>query len=175
MPNEISNLREAISLLRNRLEERGFTIQKVEDLSQSGKFGNARLFTTTNEIYHLKYTKTGYLPKDSVRVSEGAKELDQKLKFTIRTFGNGDLTINGIDEDLLIYMIEKTSLDQKECFFTTVLQNGTVLWCRAMDFYNFVMRYDTFFKFPKSNVPVCEVPMGWLLKWENPLIAYPTF
>ena len=169
---KVNNLQSAIVLLREKIEERGLSISKVENLSSQGKYGNARIYTTTGEIYHLKFTKTGYKPKDSSQVSEAAKELDEKLKFAIRQFGNGDETINGIDIDLLLILLDEAS-NGKACYFTTIIGDGTTLWCSAEEFYNFVMRYDTFFKFPRSNVPVCEVPMGWLLKWDSPIVAYP--
>ena len=161
----ISNIKEAAVLLRKKLSQRGIEVKSIEDLSPLGKYGNARLYTQNGDVYHLKYTKSAYKPKDSDRVSEAAKELDEKLKFAIKTFGKEWDTLNGIDEDLLLHLVE-LARNGVACFFVTILSDETVLWCRADEFYLFVMRYDTFFKFPKTNVPVCEVPMGWLLGWE---------
>jgi len=169
----VMNINEAIQTLTQKLIDRGTTVISVEDLSKNGKYGNARLTTDSHEIYHVKYTKSGYKPKDSDRVSSGAKELDAKLKFAIKSFGNGEDTLNGIDEDLILYLLSMMN-NGFVCFFVTVLSDGTTLWCRADSFYEFVMRYDTFFKFPKTNVPVCEVPMGWLKPWGEPIVGYPS-
>ncbi len=168
----ISNAKEASILLTQRLVKRGLEVREVEDLSRHGKYGNVRLYAATGEVFHLKFTKSGYKPKDSNKVSSSAKELDEKLKFTIKVFGQGADTLNGIDEDLLLYLVELMGKGVP-CYYVTILSDETTLWCRADSFYQFVMRYDTFFKFPKTNVPVCEVPMGWLLPWEEPLIAPP--
>lgn len=168
----VTNVTEAVALFTRQLKDRGIKIRDVENLSRMGKYGNARLISETGEIFHLKFTKSGYIPKDSDRVSSAAKELDEKLKFAIRTFGRGIDSLNGIDEDLLLHLVDQMEKGFS-CYFVTVLTDDTTLWCRADSFYDFVMRYDTFFKFPKTNVPVCEVPMGWLLPWEEPLIAPP--
>jgi hypothetical protein len=167
-----SNVKEAIILVTQKLRKRSIEIQEVQDLSKLGKYGNARLISKTGEVYHLKFTKSGYKPKDSDRVSTAAKELDEKLKFAIRTFGRGNDTLNGIDEDLLLHLVDLMGKGFL-CYFVTILSDDTTLWCRADNFYEFVMRYDTFFKFPKTNVPVCEVPMGWLLPWDDPIIEFP--
>jgi len=169
-PKNVDNLNDAILVLKQKLELRELEVTHMENLSSQGKYGNARIYTSTDEIFHLKYTKKGYIPKDSTQVSAAAKELDEKLKFAINLFGFGDKSINGIDIDLLLFLLEEID-NGKACYFITILSNGTTLWCAVDDFYNFVMRYDTFFKFPRSNVPVCEVPMGWLRKWEEPLIG----
>ncbi len=169
----ITNLTGAIQLFTQKLSSRGSEIQSIEDLSRIGKYGNARITTKSNEVYHIKYTKKGYTPKKSDQVSSGAKELDAKLKFAIKTFGCGVNTLNGIDEDLILYLIDLMSKGFV-CYFVTILSDGTTLWSRADSFYDFVMRYDTFFKFPKTNVPVCEVPLGWLKPWGEPVIDYPS-
>lgn len=168
----VSGLRDAIQLLTRQLQERGLEVSSVENLARSGKPGNARLHTERGEIYHLKFTRSGYKPKDTAKVSKAARELDEKLKFAISAFGRGRDTLNGIDEDLLLHLLD-LGAKGSECYFITILADGTTLWCAAEDMYEFVMRYDTFFKFPRSKVPVCEVPMGWLLEWDSPITAPP--
>ncbi len=42
------------------------------------------------------------------------------------------------------------------------------------DFYNFVMRYDTFIKFAVNSPPQAMVPTGWLLPWNKLRIEQPS-
>lgn len=144
------------------------------------KPGNSRIYTDKNEVYHVKFTKIPFRP-DSDKQG-GARELHLKLQFAISTFQtrsshlllSSELgTMVGIDEDLVLDLCNLES-NGKEAFIITVLERELVLWLPVNEFYNFVMRYDTFIKFPKSGVPVCYVPTGYFLSWADPIKAYPT-
>ena len=127
-------------------------------------FFHYRIETVTEELYHLKFTKNPYRPKPTHKVSEFAKELDEKLKHAIRVFGQDEDTLIGINENLILEMLE-ISRQGKSVYFLTVVGDGRILWRGIEDFYNFVMRYDTFFKFARDNVPQAMVPTGWLIPW----------
>lgn len=172
----ITNILEAellVESLINRSESR------VEKKESRVKPGNSRLYTNSNEVYHVKFTKVPFRP-DSDKQG-GARELHLKLQFSINTFQNRNShlllaselgTMVGIDEDLILDLCEFESKG-KDAFIVTVLEREIVLWLPVNEFYNFVMRYDTFMKFPKSGVPVCYVPTGYFLSWADPIKAYP--
>ena len=128
-------------------------------------FFHYRVETSSRELYHLKFTKSPYQPKPSVKVSAGAKELDEKLKYAIRIFGNEDSTLVGLNDNIVLELLELTR-QGRLVYFVTITGTGKILWRDIDDFYNFVMRYDTFFKFARSNVPQAMVPTGWLFCWE---------
>ena len=152
---------------------------KIEKKESRVKPGNSRLFTNSNEVYHVKFTKVPFRPDTDKKGA--ARELHLKLQFAINTFQNRSShlllvselgTMVGIDEDLILNLCELESKG-KDAFIVTVLERELVLWLPVNEFYNFVMRYDTFMKFPKSGVPVCYVPTGYFLSWADPIKSYP--
>lgn len=172
----ISTLKESENHFQVLLNERGIVIDKIES---QVKPGNSLIYTTTNEIYHLKYTKNAFRPDPDKQGP--ARELHLKLHFAINTFQNRSInsllpsevgTLVGIDEDLILNLIELENKGHKT-IIVTVLERGISLWVPGYDFYSFVMRYDTFIKFPRSGVPVCYAPTGYFLAWGLPIQAYP--
>ena len=173
----ISTIVEAEKLIAKLLLQRGVEIEQTQ---QRIKPGNTRLFTNKDEIYHVKFTKVPFRP-DSDKQGP-ARELHLKLKFAITTFeyrAIGTLrsdecgTMVGIDEDLVLDLCDLASKG-KQAYVATVLEREAVLWMPAYEFYNFVMRYDTFMKFPRSGVPVCYAPTGYFLAWCEPTKAVPS-
>lgn len=169
----ITNASEALNHFKESLLARGMVIAEVRKTPTGDGFFHPQIITTTGELYHLKFTKRPYKPKDSDRVSAGARELDEKLKHSIRIFGAGDDTLVGVNDEVILRLIE-ASIDMASVYFVTVIGDGRVLWRSAVDFYNFVMRYDTFFKFARQNVPQAMVPTGWLYKWDIPISSVGT-
>ena len=174
---DIRNLTEATDYFQDTLAKRQIKIQRIES---KVKTGNSRLFTESGEVYHLKFTRKPFRPDADKRGP--ARELHLKLHFAMENFEyrSGTLltpsergTMVGIDEDLLLHLLD---LVQKglNAYVVTILGRGMTLWLEANDFYNFVMRYDTFIKFPRSGVPVCFAPTGYFLPWANPIIQPPS-
>ncbi len=169
--NTISNLSEAIQLIEFELLKRKANITKKEkiiaDYANGRPIHHGRIWVvheSQSEVYQIKYAKMGYRLKPTERLSEGAKELDSKMRFALKIFGSGDDTLNGLNEDVILELV---SYSEKgvHAFFVTVLADCSIHVRSILDFYSFAMRYDTFFKFPRSNVPVCEVPTGWMHQW----------
>ncbi len=172
----IATLGEAERLITSLLCQRGVDIERIES---KVKPGNTRLFTNKDEIYHVKFTRVPFRP-DSDKQGP-ARELHLKLQYAITTFEYRALgvllpeergTMVGIDEDLVLELCDLTSKG-RETYVVTVLEREVALWMPATDFYNFVMRHDTFMKFPRSGVPVCYAPTGYFLTWHEPKKALP--
>ncbi|CAG1011500.1 hypothetical protein ANRL4_04426 [Anaerolineae bacterium] len=173
---EVLNLDDAVRVFRESLLERHIEVAQVE---ARVKPGNTRLFTKNHDVYHLKFTNKPFTPdKDK---QGPARDLHLKLQHAIQTFeyrssalleADEHGTMVGIDEDLILYLVD-LSQQGKRTFVVTLLRRGLILWVEALDFYNFVMRHDTFIKFPTSGVPVCYVPTGYMLQWAKPRVALP--
>ena len=164
----ISNASEALTYFKKGLLAREMAITDIRKAPTGDGFFHQQIITTSGELYHLKFTKRPYRPKDSHRVSYGARELDEKLKHSIRIFGAGDNTLIGVNDEVILGLMG-ASIPMVTAYFVTVIGDGRVLWRSAVEFYNFVMRYDTFFKFARQNVPQAMVPTGWLQKWDVPI------
>lgn len=176
----IGNLTEATRFIQHELASRGKeetrTEKVIADRTDQFPIYHTRIWTLdgpATELFHVKFAKQGYRLKPTDKLSERAKELDEKLRHAIREFGQGNEELNGLNEDVIYELLDYTQQDI-DVFFLTVMQDGVVYSCSILDFYQFVMRYDTFFKFPKSRVPVCEVPIGWMKKWANVSVAFPS-
>ena len=163
----INNASEALNHFKESLLAREMVIASIRRAPTGDGFFHPQIITKSGELYHLKFTKKPYRPKDSDRVSAGARELDEKLKHSIRIFGAGDNTLIGVNDEVILRLIE-ASISVASVYFVTVIGDGRVLWRSAVEFYNFVMRHDTFFKFARQNVPQAMVPTGWLQKWDVP-------
>jgi hypothetical protein len=163
----ITNASEALNHFQASLSAREMVISDTRKAPTGDGFFHPQIITDSGELYHLKFTKQPYRPKDSDRVSAGARELDEKLKHAIRIFGGGDDTLVGVNDEVILGLLE-ASISMASVYFVTVIGDGRVLWRSAVEFYNFVMRYDTFFKFARQNVPQAMVPTGWLKKWDLP-------
>lgn len=172
----INNLREAEMHFEDLLNKRNLDVCKKE---QRIKPGNTRYYTTSNEIYHIKYTKKPFKPDPDKHGP--ARELHLKLHYAINAFqyraSNTLLeseigTMVGIDEDLSIYLTSSSKAGYMS-YIVTILERGVTLWISSLDFYNFTMRHDTFIKYPRSGIPVCYVPTGYFLNWSDPLTALP--
>ncbi len=168
---QINNFNEAKAELLHLIQSRGSKIVKTEDLTLKNIFGNIRYFTDDAEVFHLKFSKKLFQPRDNV--VGGAADLDKKLKFAITHFGSGETTLNGINEDILIELIDIESKGF-QTYFVTVMADGRVLWRTAREVYEFVQRYDTVMHFPKAyEQPVCFVPTGWLINKSNVISGPP--
>lgn len=174
MAEPVSDSSEATQRFLLALQQRGIQYSSPQKVSTGDPgFYHQRILTNSGELYHLKFTKSPYKPKPTEKVSEFAKELDEKLKHSIRVFGRGEETLIGINENIVLDLVELTTQGHL-AYFVTVVGDGRILWCEIERFYNFVMRYDTFFKFARANVPQAMVPTGWLLPWGELIVRPPT-
>ena len=168
----ITSMAEATAALRNLLLEMRMEIIKIEELASRKKFGNTRIYTESGDIYHLKFSKKLFTPRENVK--GGAADLDKKLKFVISEFGQGDDSLNGIDEDLLLELVDFGKKGNVS-YFVTVMTDGRVLWKTGLETYDFILRYDTIMHFPRAfSSPVCFVPTGWLTNRSNLVTNWPS-
>ena len=121
----------------------------------------------------MKYIKQAYVPKDTKNVSQGALDLDKKLKLAITSFGRGDQTIVGLNEHVIISLLENLN-DFSSVHIIIVMGDGRIITKNASCFYEFVMRYDTFIKFARQNDPLAMVPTGWLDKFMDITVEVPS-
>ncbi len=173
---EITSLSDAVSVFEQSLRSRNINISRKEIYI---KPGNARLFSSNNEIFHIKFTRSPFTP-DADKTGP-ARELHLKLHFAMNQFDfrSSHLllpeeigTMVGIDEDLVLALVDY-SIEGSQTYIVTALARGIFLWIPGYEFYEFVMRYDTFIKFPRSGVPVCYVPTGYFRLWQEPIVNYP--
>lgn len=167
----ITNINEAQAELTRLIQARGGSIEKTEDLTLRKRYGNFRFYTKDGEVYHLKFSKKLIEPRP--KTPGNNSDLDEKLRLAVRYFGNGENTLNGIDEDLLLELIEIESKGY-QTYFVTVMSDGKVLWRTGREAYEFVQRYDTIIHFPQAfQQPVCFVPTGWLINKSNVISGPP--
>ncbi len=173
---------DAVSGFCADLVKRGFVI--AQQLKVKANLGRGRylyedrIITTTKEIYHIKCRPKGrWIPKDSSQVSSFGKELDERYKHLIRTFGNGDPSISGISEDRILDLLEMEAEGYKPYLVTIFPRTGEVLWCHVSEAYDMVMRYGTLPQFSFQGVEgmtFCSIPTGWMKKWGEVIVAPPT-
>ena len=166
----INNASEALEYFKAGIVARHNEVAEVRRTPTGDGFFHPQIVTKTSELYHLKYTRKPYRPKETARVSAGARELDEKLKHSIRVFGSGDETLVGVNDSVILNLLDNLQ-SYSGSYFVTVVGDGRILWRRVQEFYDFVMRHDTFIKFARQNVPQAMVPTGWLTKWQKPLAA----
>lgn len=166
----INNASEALEYFKAGMTARHMEVAEVRRVPTGDGFFHPQVLAKTGELYHMKFTKEPYRPKDTSRVSAGARELDEKLKHSIRAFGHGDDTLVGVNDSVILNLLEHLE-SYAGSYFVTVVGDGRILWRRAQEFYDFVMRHDTFIKFARQNAPQAMVPTGWLMKWQRPLVA----
>lgn len=166
----INNASEALECFKTGIVARHMESAEVRRVPTGDGFFHPQIITKSGELYHLKFTKKPYRPKETTRVSAGARELDEKLKHAIMAFGNGDETLVGVNDSVILNLLGNLH-SYSGSYFVTVVGDGRILWRRVQEFYDFVMRHDTFIKFARQNVPQAMVPTGWLTKWQQPLAA----
>ena len=168
----IANTNEALTYFITSLEKRRFIIDKINKVPTGDGYFHNQLVMDSGELYHMKYIKQAYIPKETKNVSQGALDLDRKLKLAITSFGKGDPTIVGLNEHVIISLLENTN-DYSSTQVIIIMGDGRILSKHAIDFYDFVMRYDTFIKFARQNDPLAMIPTGWLDKFMDITVNVP--
>jgi hypothetical protein len=177
-----NNCTEAVLAFSQLLEQRGLHLsrkEKVKAYAGDGRYVNEdRIFTTTNEVYHIKCRPRGrWIPKDSTSVSPLGKELDLRYKFLIGIFGAGDPSLSGLNEDTMIDLLLLEEGGHTPYLVTIFPQTAEFLWCHAFEAYNLIMRYGTLPQMSfqgMHGMTLCSIPTGWMKKWARPLVGYPT-
>lgn len=174
MPFESSGTAERWFL--RSLEERDYTIKEIRDVKiQSGRgrvITQKLAITTTGDAFEIAFWSQLYqlIPTEQLR-EDFAKVRDVKLKSVLRVFGCGNIDVLGLQMSAVLDLLE---LERDGIFVHLVflIKDGRVFWCRVRSFYDFVMRYDSFLiHAPTYGGEFCLVPIEWLLKWDNPVIA----
>jgi len=172
------NSKDAEKWFLESLRIRGYEIKEIRDLrirSGGGKIITQKLaVTTSSEVFQIAFWSKLYQLIDTADLREDfAKERDIKLKSVLRSFGYGNIDVLGIQMSAILQLI---GLETEGLFAHLVflVKDGRTFWCKARDFYNFVTRYDSFLiHAPTYGGEFCIVPIGWLLKWDDPIIAHP--
>jgi hypothetical protein len=116
--------------------------------------------------------------KDSSQVSDAGKELDERLKFAIHTFGENLYQMTQCKEQTLLRLLDLLEKGV-ETFLVTIYGDGDIFWCKARDFYEFATRYGTYQQFSATSDMAMSlpyrVPTGWMKPWaqRNPVVGYP--
>lgn len=175
------NCSDAVLGFIHKLNQRGMVIaekRKVAVTDRGRTLYEDRVFTTTQEVYHIKCRPRGrWIPKDSGKMSEFGKELDERYKYLIRVFGNGDPSLSGLNEDTMISLLELEAQGYTPYLVTVFPQTGEILWCHAYEAYDMIMRYGTLPQVSfqgMSGMTLCSIPTGWMKKWDEIIVAPPT-
>jgi hypothetical protein len=175
------NCGDAVLGFIEKLNQRGITVsdrKKVPVYDRGRTIYEDRVFTMTKEVYHIKCRPKGrWYPKNSDEMSELGKELDERYKFLIRVFGNGDGSLSGLNEDTMIDLLELEAQGYTPYLVTVFPKTGEILWCHAYQAYDMIMRYGTLPQISfqgMSGMTLSSIPTGWMKKWEDVIVAPPT-
>ncbi len=158
------------------LENRNYNVKEIRDIkihSGRGRVITQKLaITTTGDAFEIAFWSKLYqlIPTEELR-EDFAKVRDVKLKSVLNKFGCGNIDVLGLQMAAVLDLME---LEKDGLFVHLVflIKDGRVFWCRVRSFYNFVMRYDSFLiHAPTYGGEFCLVPIEWLLKWDDPIIA----
>ena len=177
-----SNCQDAVQAFCSELTRRGLVIAKREKVKANlgrGRFlYEDRIITATKEVYHIKCRPRGrWIPKDSSQISEVGRELDERYKYLIRVFGNGDPSISGFSEDRILDLLEMENQGYTTYLVTLFPKTGEVLWCHAYEAYDMVMRYGTLPQLSFQGIEgmtFCSIPTGWMKKWQEVVFEPPS-
>ena len=133
--------------------------------------------TETGEIFYIICRPKGrWFPKPTEKVSEFARPLDERLKYVINVFGQGDDSISGLNEDSLIWLLQRADEGLRAYLVTIFPPTGEILWCSAQDAYDLVMRYGILPQHSRKGLEgqtMCSVPTGLMKKWMDLNVSFP--
>lgn len=173
----------AESWFESMLRARGFERVRKETIQEyvkGGRWAYPKLYhCDTSEAYLVMFWRDKNAQiKDSSRVSSVGKELDERLKFTIHTFGGDVRQMTQCKEPTLLRLLKMLE-NGIETFIVTIYADGDTYWCSAKDFHEFATRYGTYQQFSATpdmaqSLPY-RVPTGWMKPWtqKEPLVRYP--
>lgn len=165
------------------LHTRGFQRvhkETIKEYVKSGKWAYPKLYhCDTSEAYLVMFWREKNAQiKDSSNVSSVGKELDERLKFAMYTFGGDVRQMTQCKEPTLLRLLEMSE-HGIETFIVTIYADGDTYWCNARDFYEFATRYGTYQQFSATpdraqSLPY-RVPTGWMKLWtqRDLLFQYP--
>jgi hypothetical protein len=174
MPQFFHTSSEALTYFKKYISDRGMTIVEEKSIPTSAGRGRTvyqkQLWIATREIFHIKHWNNKWVPKDSSKVSEFAKPLDERLKYCIRYYGEGDLSASGINEGTLLDLLEIEDRGY-DTYLVTTYKSGEVLWCKTSDLNKFAAMHGLIPQYSQTyGEPFCWIPTGWL-KPINVLVA----
>lgn len=136
------------------------------------------LFTDTNEAFFFKFWRNAFIPdsSDDIRM-EYIRDLDERIKFTIRVFGNENRATTFLNESTIIRLMELGD-SGVAAYFVVAFENGDVSSCRIADFYDFAIRHGTYSTFSNlkqdmNNDLPYYVPLGWLKAFGAIITGFP--
>lgn len=172
------NSSDALLWFKKSLNDRHLCIAsegKVATKSGQGRWVYPiKIETTTQEVFIVKYWNEKWVP--STRISDFAKDLDERYRYTIRNFGDDDPSATSMNADLLLQLIE---LNEKgyDCYVVTIYACGEVLFCSAREMYEFATRYGTLQQYTSDpslqDALSLRVPTGWLKRWAEVISGPP--
>lgn len=161
----------------DQLEQRQFTINEVRTIkvnTTNGRFVNQKqIWTIEGEVFHLKYWTQKWVPLQDNKIYDFAKPWNDRLKYTIKTFGHGDISASGLNESTLIDLLE-ISNQGSFVHLVTIYSNGEVLWCNVRDLYDFATEFALIPEYSQNyGEAFCWIPTGWLKRMESLVEAVP--
>ncbi len=158
------------------LSAKAISVSKVKTIKVSSKRGfvyQKQIWTQSREIYHVKYWSKRWIPLDRSKVYDFAQPWNERLKYVLDSYGNGDPSVSGINESTLVDLLGLRK-DGYEAFLITIYQTGEILWCRVDELYDFVTQYSLIPEYSRNyGEPFCWVPTGWMREWADVLVAPP--
>lgn len=172
--------REAETWFLHKLSEKRFKVNEVVAVKiRSGRgrvIKQKRAICDSGDLFQIAFwTKLYQLVKTEDLREDYAKERDLRIKSVLNLFGFGDLNVLGLQMEAVLELLETI-----EKGFTPhlifLIKDGRCLWCTAIEFYNFIIRYESFLLYSHTyGGEFCLVPVNWLKSWNaDPLSAAPS-
>jgi len=180
-----NNLATAENFVKESLRERSFIVSTAERIIvDRNRYGSPIFHSrikTEEGYFQVKYQKSEHMPLADHEIRSAHKE-NERLKYAIRSFGKGNDTDIGINENVLFDLINVEEKSGLPTFLLNAVgeskvysQESKIYWCRAREFYEFSMCWGTvIFNSSAYGGTVYLVPTGWMKLWSNPISAPPS-
>jgi hypothetical protein len=135
---------------------------------------------TSDSLFHIKFQKKEHIPlaDNQIRV---AFDENNRLKYVINNFGNGNNTDIGINENVLYELLEIEEEQKVTTYLINAVGNSIVYpnksiiyWSRTKDFFDISLQWGTVIYNSKAyGGTVFLASSGWMKIWSDPIVAFP--
>lgn len=154
----------------------------VVDYNQYGRPVYHYRVWTDSGLFHIKFQRSEHIPLADNQIRKAFAE-NNRLKYVINNFGNGNSTDIGINENVLYELLE---IEEKQKIISYLINavgeslvypgNSIVYWSRTKDFFDISLQWGTvIYNSGAYKGTVFLAASGWMKLWSDPISAPPTF